>query len=170
VLEDGTGMFPTDYLRLLEDAGGVERLYEHFAARHRAASLEAGTDPRGVDLDWDGYLRGVYGACLREVTPETIVRKNALVSSVCELLVLARPASEEWAEQLRARVSELDALEREFSPDFDRQRRFGRLPTRDLLVAGARQRFPHVFATDGEPARVAQNSWTSTQSSLPATA
>src|SRR5437870_10160502 len=84
-LPDGTGMFPADYFRLVDEAGGVDGLREQFAARHRAA------DGRDLDQDWEMYLDGTWGICLRDVTPETIVRKNTLVNSLCELLVLARP-------------------------------------------------------------------------------
>jgi hypothetical protein len=140
VLPDGTGMFPADYFRLVDEAGGVEELREHFAARHRAA--------RGRDLeqDWQMFLDGVWGVCLRDVTPETIVRKNTLVSSLCELLVLARPRYEDWREALHEQVDELDALEREFSPDYDRGDQLDRLPTRDLIIVAARERYPEVFA------------------------
>lgn len=137
VLPDGTGMFPADYFRLVDDAGGVEGLREHFAARRRGADL---------DGDWEAYLDGIWGVCLREVTPEAIVRKNELVSSLCELLVLARPRDPEWCRELREQVEELDALEREFAPDYDRGERFGRPPTRDLIVNAARERHAGVFA------------------------
>lgn len=80
------------------------------------------------------------------MTPETIARKADLVSSLYELLTLARPADPEWREGLRAEVDELDELEREFSPDYDRnEERFGRKPTRDLLVTAARKRYPEAF-------------------------
>jgi hypothetical protein len=140
VLPDGTGMFPADYFRLVDEAGGVDTLREHFAARHRAAE---GSD---LEQDWAMYLDGTWGVCLRDVTPETIVRKNSLVSSLCELLVLARPRYEDWRQALREQVDELDELEREFSPDFDRSEEMDRLPTRDLIVAAARERYPEVFA------------------------
>lgn len=104
----------------------------------------------GADVagEWESYLSGIYGVCLREVTPETIVRKGELVRSVCELLMLATPADPEWRRLLGEQVGELDALEREFAPDYDRDpRRFGRPPTRDLLIAAARERYPEVFVT-----------------------
>jgi hypothetical protein len=149
VLDDRTGMFPPDYFRLVDDAGGPLLLQEHFARRHRAASNAEGANPAVFDADWKAYLNGIYGVCLCEVTPENIVRKGVLVSSLCELLVLARPLSREWRETLRAQVDELDALEREFAPHYDRDSaRFGRPPTRDLLITAARERFPDVFADD----------------------
>ncbi|TML50828.1 MAG: hypothetical protein E6G21_08865 [Actinobacteria bacterium] len=83
------------------------------------------------------------------MTPEAIVRKAGLVSSLCELLVLERPADPEWRERLRTEVDELAELEREFSPDYDRsEERFGRKPTRDLIVAAARERYPDVFSRE----------------------
>lgn len=140
VLPGGTGMFPADYFRLLDEVGGVDGLREQFAARHRAAN---GKD---LEQDWEMYLDGTWGICLRDVIPETIVRKNTLVTSLCELLVLARPRYEDWRQALREQVEELDELERQFSPDFDRSEEMDRLPTRDLIIAAARERYPEVFA------------------------
>jgi hypothetical protein len=140
VLPDGTGRFPADYFRLVDEAGGVDGLREHFAARHRAAK------GRDLQQDWEMYLDGIWGICLRDVTPETIVRKNTLVNSLCELLVLARPRYDDWRQALREQVDELDELERQFSPDFDRSDEMDRLPTRDLIIAAARERYPEVFS------------------------
>src|SRR5689334_8553789 len=140
VLPDGAGRFPADYFRLIDEAGGVDRLREQFAARHRAAN------GRDLERDWEMYLDGTWGICLKDVTPETIVRKNTLVSSLCELLVLARPRYDDWRQALREQVDELDELERQFSPDFDRSDELDRLPTRDLIIATARERYPEVFA------------------------
>lgn len=147
VLPDGTGMFPADYFVLVDDAGGLEALQGHFADRHRRASVEE--QASSLEQDWQGYLDGTYGVCLRSTTPEAIVRKSTLVSSLCVLLVLARPSDTDWKQALREQVEELDALEREFAPDHDRDGRFGRLPTCDLLVEAARERFPEVFVPEG---------------------
>src|SRR4051794_19287289 len=68
VLDDGSQMFPADYLRLADDAGGPAALREHFAERLRAVG---GND---VESEWEGYLSGLYGVCLRDVTPEAIAR------------------------------------------------------------------------------------------------
>jgi hypothetical protein len=140
VLPDGAGRFPADYFRLIDAADGVDGLREHFTERHRAA------EGRDLEQDWAMYLDGIWGICLKDVTPETIVRKNTLVSSLCELLVLARPRYDDWRQALREQVDELDELERQFSPDFDRSEEMDRLPTRDLIIAAARERYPEVFA------------------------
>jgi Family of unknown function (DUF6058) len=140
VLPDGTGMFPADYFRFVDEAGGPDGLREHFAARHRAAN---GKD---LDQDWAFYLAGIWGICLCDVVPETIVRKNTLVTSLCELLVLARTREPDWQRALRDQVEELDGLEREFSPDYDRSDQMDRLPTRDLIINAARKRYPELFA------------------------
>ena len=141
VLDDGTEMFPADYFVLVDQAGGHEVLRRHFDSRHR----RAGGDPAELEEDWDGYLSGVYSVCLRQVSPETMVRKTQLVASLNQLLDDPRPESSDWRAGLRREVWELDGLEREFSPDFDRGGRFPEPPTRDQLIGAARERFPDVF-------------------------
>jgi hypothetical protein len=152
VLDDGTGMFPPDYFRLVDKAGGVEALHAHFATRHREATRAQGAAADELERDWDAYLDGIYGICLRELTPESIVRKTALVSSLSELLTLPRPRNAEWRQELRRQVDELDGLEREFAPDYDRSDEHDRPPTRDLLIRAARERYPDVFSRADAPA------------------
>jgi Family of unknown function (DUF6058) len=135
-LPDGSAMAPADYFGLLDDAGSLSDLPTHFSQRF----LAAGGNPDELDEEWRGYLSGLYGVCLREVTPETIVRKTALVDSLTGLLDDPRPGDEEWRRTLREQVDELDALEREFSPDYDRAR-FDRPPTRDRLIVAAREQY-----------------------------
>jgi Family of unknown function (DUF6058) len=151
VLDDGTGMFPADYFRLVDAAGGPRTLRARFEGRHRAASLAEGANPGDAQQDWKAYLNGVYGVCLREVTPENILRKSVLVASLSQLLALASPRSRDWRAALRAGVDELDALEREFAPDYDRNDDRERPPTRDLLIEAARERYPDVFAAAAAP-------------------
>jgi hypothetical protein len=141
VLPDGTGMVPADYFALVDEAGGPARLREEFERRHR----EAGGSPGELAADWDGYIDGLYGVCLRSVSPESIVRKEQLVVSVGQLLKDQQPDDPRWRERLSREVDELDSLERQFSPDYDR-RRFGRPPTRDVLIVVARERYPELFA------------------------
>jgi hypothetical protein len=142
VLDDGTEMYPADYFRFIDEAGGPGALQARFAERLGAAG--GGDD---LELHWQTYMDGIYGVCLWDVTPETIARKAKLVSSISELLMLARPAEADWRQRLRDEVEELDALERQFTPDYDRdEARFGRKPTRDLLINAARERYPELFA------------------------
>ena len=148
VLDDGTALFPADYFGLVDDAGGVDNLREHFAARHREARRAQYTRSEELEEDWEEYLNGTYGICLREVTPELIVRKRALVSSLCELLMLPCPRNAQWRRALREQVDELDALEPDFTPDYDRGDEHERPPTRVLLIEAARERYPDVFAGD----------------------
>src|ERR687883_317712 len=81
VLDDGTELFPADYLRLVDEVGGPADLRARFQERLVAAG---GDD---VEAEWEGYLSGIYGVCLCEVTPETIARKTKLVSSISELVM-----------------------------------------------------------------------------------
>jgi hypothetical protein len=145
VLDDGSEMFPADYFRLVDDAGGIDALPEHFAARHEEAARAQLVPVDEREGDWEAYLDGTYGICLREVTPENIVRKTALVTSLCQLLMLPKPRDPEWRRELREQVDDLDALEREFSPDYDRADDQDRPPTRDLLIKAAREQYPDVF-------------------------
>lgn len=94
------------------------------------------------------HLNGTYGICLRAVTPENIVRKSALVSSLSELLILPRPRNADWQRLLREQVDELDALEREFAADYDRNDERERPPTRDLLINAARELYPDLFVAE----------------------
>jgi hypothetical protein len=143
-LPDGTEMYPPDYLLFVEEAGGPEQVYAYFVERYRAAREFQAGQTDALDEVWRGYLDGAYGLCLRSVTPEAIVRRDTLVSRICELLILSRPGDADWRDSLRTAVEELDALGREFSPLWDRVR-FGRLTTRDLVVYAAIEHFPEVF-------------------------
>jgi hypothetical protein len=145
---DGVGMFPADYFRLLDEAGGVEPLRHLFEGRYRAAAAPypALATPAAVETAWRAYLDGIWGQCLRDVTPEVALRKRALVDSLCKLIALPRPRSADWRERLRAEVTALDEIERDFAPDYDRAEWHERPPSRDLLIEVARERFPDVFA------------------------
>jgi hypothetical protein len=144
VLDDGTEMVPPDYFALADEAGGPDALRDWFEQAYLvAAQLQGGlAREREVEEEWEAYLSGEYGACLRQVTPETIVRKDRLVAAIEHLLADARPDDPAWRERLRADVDELDALEREFAA-YDRER-WGPV-SRDRLVTAPRERFPAAF-------------------------
>src|SRR4029450_610913 len=61
VLDDGTGMFPADYFRLVDAAGGPRTLRARFEGRHRAASLAEGANPGDAQQGWEAYLKGGCG-------------------------------------------------------------------------------------------------------------
>jgi hypothetical protein len=137
VLPDGTEMVPADYFALVDAAGGPQHLERYFASHYRGADL---------DEDWQAYLDGTYGVCLKQVTPETIVRKAELMAQIRCLLDDPRPSDAAWRAGLRSSVDELDALERPFSPDFDR-RAFDVPPSRDRLIAQPRHLYPDIFTS-----------------------
>ena len=144
VLDDGTEMVPHDYFDLAEEAGGTERLREEFMRRYSIAASREQVALEPPEAEWEAYLSGEYGVCLRAVTPETIVRKSALVAELDTLLSEPRPEDTGWAARLQSRVGELDELEREFAPSYDRIR-FGGPSSRDRLITAARERYPDLF-------------------------
>jgi Family of unknown function (DUF6058) len=79
-------MVPADYF-LLADAGR-----EEFTRRF----LGAGGDPAAVDEEWQGYLSGAYGVCLKEQTAENIARKEQLVALIEGLLDSPQPEDAGW--------------------------------------------------------------------------
>ena len=139
-LEDGTEMVPEDYFELADEAGGESALRGLFARRF----LEAGGDEDEVGSEWEGYLSGAYGVCLKHVTPENIARKSALVAEIEGLLAAPQPDDGDWRARLQASVDELDELERPFAPHYDRAR-WGP-SSRDRCITAARELYPEVFS------------------------
>ena len=137
VLPDGERRYARDWWRLFDDAGGIEGVGEVFATRYRAAG---GHD---LDAEWQYYVAGLYGACLREATPENIVAKARLVDQLMRMLAAPRPDDDAWCRDLRRAVDALDRIERPFAA-CDRER-FGGPTSRDRLIDGPRAQFPHAF-------------------------
>ena len=140
-LADRTQWFPRDWWRLCDDVGSPEHVREVFVLRYRAAARALGRDG-APDDDWAAYLAGLYGACLREVTPETIVWKERLVERLDRALADPRPDDPAWCDDARADIAALDGLERPFAA-CDRVR-FGRPTSRDRLITGPRARYPRL--------------------------
>lgn len=135
VLDDGSEYYPPDYYEL-------ERNEALFKARLRAAARAAGT-VLDADHTWHVYLTGIYGVCLHSATPENIVRKNALLQRIDELMAAPRELDWSWISRLKHAVDALDAIERPFSPHYDRQR-FGRPPSRDSHIHALRRLYPRI--------------------------
>ncbi|MBA2568416.1 MAG: hypothetical protein H0V11_03620 [Actinobacteria bacterium] len=140
VLEDGTEMMPAEYFELVDEAGGKGSLQGLFARRY----LAGGGDEDEVGSEWEGYLSGAYGVCLKRVTPENIARKSTLVAEIEGLLAAPQPEDADWQASLRVRVDELDELERPFAPHYDRAR-WGP-SSRDRCITAARERYPEAFS------------------------
>ncbi|HEY6035454.1 MAG TPA: DUF6058 family natural product biosynthesis protein [Kofleriaceae bacterium] len=138
---DGRAWFARDVWRLADDAGNRAGVRELFARRYRTA-CEALHVAGDVAEAWTSYLGGYYGACLRDVTPETIAAKERLVARLTAALATPRPGDPAWCERLRAEVEALDGLEKPFAA-CDRAR-FG-ATTRDRLITAARAAYPHAF-------------------------
>ena len=116
VLPSGERRYPPDYFALADEFG-VDGLADGFRARY----LAAGGTPDEADEDWQGYLSGQFGVCLRAVTPESMVAKNRLVARIEELRAAPAPDDEAWCGALREAVGALDALLSPYT-DFDRER------------------------------------------------
>lgn len=85
VLPDGTPMVPPDHAALLDDAGGhpsavARQFHERF--------ITAGGNPSAAEEEHRAWLSG---ECLQSTTPEAIVAKDALMTTITALL--ARPAT-----------------------------------------------------------------------------
>lgn len=136
VLEDGRAFYSRDYLNQEMDEG-------RFKARVLGAATELGMAPPDADEVWHTYMTGIYGVCLWKATPENIVKKEALLGEIEVLLAAPREEDAAWCARLKNAVDQLDALERPFSPHFDREF-FGRPPTRDSHIRDVRVKYPQI--------------------------
>jgi hypothetical protein len=137
VLPSGERRCPPDYFALADEFG-VDGLADGFRTRY----LAAGGTADEADEDWQGYLSGQFGVCLRTVTPESMVGKNRLIARIEELSVAPAPDDDAWCGALREAVDALDALLRPYT-DFDRER-WGDTG-RDRHVTRVRARWPAVL-------------------------
>jgi hypothetical protein len=137
-------MFPPDYFRLVDEAGGIDALRRHFERLHEAAVGRFGPASTLAE-DWQGYLSGAYGVCLWEVTPERMVEKAALIARIQHLVAEPDPGNPAWQDRLRTAVERLDAIERPFT-DHDRHRWGG--TSRDTNVTEVRARYLATVPSD----------------------
>jgi hypothetical protein len=143
-LQSGELRYSPDWWRLYDDARTIERVRPLFERRLSAAAAALGWTLDPVH-EWEAYIGGFYGACLREVIPETIAAKERLVGRLEHALADARPADPVWCRNLRADVDALDGLERPFAT-CDRVR-FGGPTSRDRLIDGPRLAYPQLFTS-----------------------
>jgi uncharacterized protein DUF6058 len=114
VLPDGELRYARDWWRMLDEAGSIDRVRSEFDRRLGEAmhALDHRLDPAE---EWQSYLDGLYGVCLRDVTPENVVAKERLVARLDRMIATPRPGDAAWLEQLRADVDALDALIKSFA-------------------------------------------------------
>jgi Family of unknown function (DUF6058) len=136
VLDDGSAFYPADYASQETDEA-------RFKARLHAEAIVQQIAPLDAGETWQTYLEGIYGICLRSATPENIARKAALIQRIESLVSDPCQDDPQWVLALKRAVDALDALERPFSPHYDRKR-FGRPPTRDSHIRDVRRRFPQI--------------------------
>ena len=134
---DGEWYVPPDYFEQCDPIVFRQR----FIAEAAALGLEE--VEALADEAWESFLSGIYGVCLNTVTPENIARKQVLLQRIETLTEAPRREDPQWVTQLREAVDALDALERPFSPVYDRVR-FGCPPTRDSHIRDVRARFPEI--------------------------
>jgi Family of unknown function (DUF6058) len=156
LLPDGTPVFPADLLALMRSAGGLDPLSRHFAHRIELAARMLGFSPNTRESDWEDYLSGEYGICLRQVTPETLVLKELLVERIGRALEEPRPQDHRWRRTLAFDIEGLDSLVRPFAR-VDRVR-FGRQTSRERLIEAPRRRWAWLRERHDE---VAESSLTS---------
>lgn len=101
---------------------GVEYVPVNYLELPDADEFRRTFDGPDAEAELESYLDGTYFVCVQDATVANIIRKEELVRQIRATLA-----------ELRAAVEELDALERPFSPDLDRER-FGKPPTRDELI------------------------------------
>jgi hypothetical protein len=143
VLDDGTELVWPDYFALIDAAGGADGLHDEYERQYRAALEKYGLefDRELMETRWGSYMEGISGICLREVNPETGVRKRLLIDHIERLTSEPRPDDQQWATELRGHVDELDALEKQFAPNYDRARF---VPTRDTYINDVRRAYPQI--------------------------
>jgi hypothetical protein len=135
----GTAFVPRDYET-------QEASREGFASRAKLEieRLGAAFDDAWIADAWDAYWSGTYGMCLKEATPENIVRKNWLIDQIGGLIEAPR-SGPSWLGELRNAVDGLDELEKAFCT-FDRAF-FGGRVSRDTYIDTVRRSFPELTAS-----------------------
>ena len=143
---DSVEYYPSDYFLFPDSVESGSNMKEAFLARYRriAAAYNESPSTNIVNQEYEGYLSGEYGVCLKTVTPETIFLKGFVIARIDELFENPKPLDETWRSKLRGLVNRLDGLERQFaSCDTGR---FGSLPSRVRYIDRATKEYPEAFA------------------------
>jgi len=133
-------LFFNDFYRLSGRSG--QRAPGSEGDRTAAAS----TLDRQILAEWEGYLTGEYGACLKVPWVPCILQKGGLMARIDALLLQPKPEDWAWTNELRQAVDALDHLEQPFAA-LDRIR-FGGPVSRDRYILATRGRYPLVFGRE----------------------
>jgi hypothetical protein len=96
-----------------------------------------------IEREWQAFLTGEYGPCLRTAWFPCILRKGKLLRTIEELVAVPHVDAPGWRRRLRQSVDSLDRLEMPLTA-WDQVRR-GEPVSRDTHSRSIRQRFPEVF-------------------------
>jgi hypothetical protein len=96
-----------------------------------------------IEMNWQGFLSGEFGVCLRVPWVPCMLRKGKLMRAIDRLMTAPQPESPMWRAALRYSVDSLDRLEMPFA-EWDRIR-FGKRVSRDTHIQSVRERFPQIF-------------------------
>ena len=143
---DSVEYYPSDYLLFPDSVESGNNMKEAFLTRYRriAAAYNESPSTNIINQEYEGYLSGEYGVCLKTVTPETIFLKGFVMARIEELFENPKPLDETWRSKLRGLVNRLYGLERQFAPcDTGR---FGSLRSRVRYIDRARKEYPEAFA------------------------
>jgi Family of unknown function (DUF6058) len=142
---DSVEYYPSDYFLFPDSIEPGSNIKEAFFARYQriAAAYNESPSTNRVKQEYEGYLSGEYGVCLKTVTPETIFLKGFVMARIDELFENPEPFDQTWRSKLRGLVYRLDGLERQFAPCDTA--RFGSLPSRVRYIDRARKEYPEAF-------------------------
>src|SRR5215831_1616539 len=95
---DSVEYYPSDYFLFPDSVESGSNMKEAFLARYRriAAAYNESPSTNIVNQEYEGYLSGEYGVCLKTVTPETIFLKGFVMARINELFENPKPFDETW--------------------------------------------------------------------------
>lgn len=166
VTEDGKDWYPPAYAELVRRATAQKMDQKALFHRDFERALERlrRTDPTGyraeptgpgrteispesdTESNWQGFLSGEYGACLRAAWVPCMLRKGKLMWAIEELVAKSELDDPSSRTRLRRSVDSLDRLEMPFA-QWDRIR-IGKPVSRDTHIRSIRLRFPEVFGLE----------------------
>jgi hypothetical protein len=116
---------------------------DELSRRFSSRWVAAGGDAEDAERQFEDWLGGGYGICLRSPNPEFILAKGGLADAIAALIACPRPDRAWWRDALRHAVSAYDALVLPFA-SVDAAR-FGAPTSRTRLIDDVRTKWPAAF-------------------------